>query len=719
MKMIGKEWERALMPDKPPDDALYGDYMPQFASNRAEWFSQREVGPMVVMRDLFDPSMERYIPNPYHTNIAYIGSFRQFLMEHFRDSYVDFLRDLIERGDLDVGKRSNFIPNPDSIRVNKADVQRIDFYRKSCEEVYADVIMSAEVSVFQNRNGAFASDQLSQWFRVRTYSVLSPEEQSFNNLICIMIYDRGEPAPGMALDEYLVPYTSENLLDSEGTAILSAFYPEALDKPCRIEGTALAERMNLDVVYYRITPYSAIRGQMYFEEREITVINGKGKRIRKVIPANTIVIDLSTCEDEDGGLNKEKLHDTIIHECFHAYRHRLFYLGQKLYNEEIGCLSCSVSGERAGAALDEGIALQGSSNPDDFAIVVPSLDEKSPIDWIEWQANKVTPRIRMPARTTTEKIEELYKKYHSRYPNMAGPKLIGNVVIDLARFFGVSKQSAKLRMIELGYSEAKGVLNYVNGAYVENHTFAPGSLGRNQTFTIEFSDAFSLYSQNVAFQKRINSGRYQYVDGHFCLSDSRFLYRRNGELHLTTYAKSHMDECCLIFTVRYGKPAYIYREGTLQKEASAATAFTDYVEPQAEPFDFRAEAERLSQIIYDLPMSPNGTLKAHMDRKGYTIEKLVAKSGVSGETIKRLRNKADYRTSKTNALAICFGLQLEPLLSGDWLQKVGISLSNSPDDILYNLLLNSMYRCPVSTVNSKLQSYGLPPLSKGADELEC
>ena len=108
-----------------------------------------------------------------------------------------------------------------------------------------------------------------------------------------------------------------------------------------------------------------------------------------------------------------------------------------------------------------------------------------------------------------------------------------------------------------------------------------------------------------------------------------------------------------------------------------------------------------------------------MDRRGYTIDRLVAKSGVSYETIKRLRSKPDYRISKANALAICFGLQLEPLLSNDWLNKIGISFTNSADDVLYNLLLNSMYRCPVSTVNSKLQSYGLPPLCRGAQELEC
>ena len=86
--MISKEWERALMPDKPSDAALLSTQ------------------PMVVMRDSIDPSMERHIPNPYHTDIARIGSFKQFLMDHFHDAYVGYIRDLIERGSLGIGKRS-------------------------------------------------------------------------------------------------------------------------------------------------------------------------------------------------------------------------------------------------------------------------------------------------------------------------------------------------------------------------------------------------------------------------------------------------------------------------------------------------------------------------------------------------------------------------------------------------------------------------------------
>ena len=34
--MIGKEWERALMPDKPPDDYFCDDFMPSVLAKEAE-----------------------------------------------------------------------------------------------------------------------------------------------------------------------------------------------------------------------------------------------------------------------------------------------------------------------------------------------------------------------------------------------------------------------------------------------------------------------------------------------------------------------------------------------------------------------------------------------------------------------------------------------------------------------------------------------------------
>ena len=666
-----------------------------------------------------DKPAKRLWLNPYHNAIERIGSFKQYLLDHYASSYVDFLIEILKSGKLPIEWHGSFASVPNIISVRRVRVEKIELYRKSSEEVYADIIMSADIMLQGVRGNIRAAASTVQWYRVRTYSSLNPYAPSYNNLVCVMIYDRNEPPPGKVLDEYLVPYTSAKLLDMESADILAEYYPEALNEPCRVSGEVLAERMHLKVKYYRLAHDCAIRGQMYFEKREITVYNGQGELHRKLIPANTIVVDLTSCTNEDGSLNKEKVNDTLIHECYHAYRHRLFYLGQKLYNEKIRCLSCSVASEQIGTVIDSEFTLWDSDIPENIDIAENHFSNHNPIDWIEWQANRATPRIHMPAQPTQDKIEELFAQYGYGCPHIAPPKIISKVVSDLAVFFGVSRQSAKLRMIELGYPEAHGVFNYANGAYVADHAFAPGTLGDHQTFTIGFQTALDLYSRDKVFRNQINSGRYQYIDGHFCLVDRRYIFQRNGGLHLTTYAIAHMDECCLIFDVRSVGAAYPYQDGLLQKESPTIAVSAGYADHQTAALDYLAESQRLSKIVYSLPMSPCGTLKAHMERRGMTIEVLVAKSGVSEATIKRLRNDNAYRPSKGNALAICVGLQLEPVLRRDWLQKVGIAMTASAADMLYELLLDSMYRQPVSVINQKLEEYGLTPLSRGADELDC
>ena len=60
-------------------------------------------------------------------------------------------------------------------------------------------------------------------------------------------------------------------------------------------------------------------------------------------------------------------------------------------------LSCAVTGIREVQEIDR-------------ELVSGRQKDRSPIDWIEWQANRATPRVRMPARTTQMKIDELFAK---------------------------------------------------------------------------------------------------------------------------------------------------------------------------------------------------------------------------------------------------------------------------------------------------------------------
>lgn len=523
---------------------------------RRTWsiFFQNQTMPWIAVPNPIDPCIERYYPNPYAVSLDRIGSFKQYLLFNYQSDYLRWVQDLIQEGSLPIGRYSYLVPEPEDIYVRYSQIERIDLYRCTSDSMYVDVIISTEISVWQVIHDIPRSDTMKQWYWLRTFSKLSPEYGSFNNLVYAAIYDRNDFQPRMPLDEYLIPYNSPQTLELDSAELLQTYYKEALATPCQVSGEVLAQRMGLEVRYYRLTQDSSIRGQMYFTWRDIEVYDQNGNIITVTVPVNTIVVDLNSCFDKDGHLNREQVKDTLIHECYHAFRHRLFFLGQLLYNEELRCLSCCVTGIESGEAMDnwfrEPLVKYGSR-------------EKTPIDWIEWQANRASPRIQMPAQTTKLKIEALREYYHGNYPGMNELKQLGYVIRDLASLYGVSKQTAKLRMLELGYDEVQGVMIFANGSYVEAHTFSNGALDRNQTVTIDIAEALKLYSRDSDFRAVVQSGQYLYLDGHFCKSDRKYIYRRGDSLHLTNYAKTHMDECCLIFSVHSASSDYFYQEGTL------------------------------------------------------------------------------------------------------------------------------------------------------------
>lgn len=695
--MWNTEYERALMPDKPVDF----DDVP--------WL---EMGPSVVMDDPFEPGAVSLRKNPFCSEIEPVGSFKQYLMGHFFRDYINFMKEQTENGVLPglekhlLGKGSVFFS------ANRVDIENIEFYSKSQSEIYVDIIFDLDIQCSYVRR-LYAPNYISKRYRLHTCASLAPECLSFNHILSLTEYCKYESFPGVPLDDYLIPYTGTELLEMESDIFLSLYYPEALKTPQIVNGLTLSSRMGLSVQYLNLADSPDVRGQIYFECQPLEILAADGKRISVSIPANTIVVNLAGPSSHSGAMAKEKVNDTIVHECFHAYRHRLFYLGQRLYNNSLRCLSCNIRTQSSSSAMDLNIALLNNTNPDRASAAADRLSVKNPVDWVEWQANRVTPRIRMPAQSFSRKAGELMQK-HIR---LTETERLERTISELSAIYGVSKQSAKLRMVELGWTAAKGVLNFVDGRYVENYHVEANDSPQNETYTIGLIDALQLYRESEKFRSVIRSGHYQYVDGHYCLASRKYLYRRNGVLFLTQYAKEHMRECCLSFTVSKFHSQQDYREGVLQKKEGYKDPFSLYLANKADNGDLWEASKKLSKIIENLPAKAGPTLCFHMTQRKMSIECLTSYSGVSPRTIKRLRSASCHYPKKETALAICIGLRLEPALSSDWLRKMGISFSSSPSDILYQFILSSMYWQPISAINSTIQSFGFKPLGENIEEI--
>lgn len=74
-------------------------------------------------------------------------------------------------------------------------------------------------------------------------------------------------------------------------------------------------------------------------------------------------------------------------------------------------------------------------------------DKWKAVDWMEWQAKGVAPRILMPAKSTRLKADQLLAVYGGA--DDASIAAYENVIDELAELFDVSRQAAKVRLMDL------------------------------------------------------------------------------------------------------------------------------------------------------------------------------------------------------------------------------------------------------------------------------
>ena len=146
----------------------------------------------------------------------------------------------------------------------------------------------------------------------------------------------------------------------------------------------------------------------------------------------------------------------------------------------------------------------------------------------------MAPRILMPIQTFKIKVDELYQKYNYD-DNTLKAAVLTCIADELAKFYGVSRQSALIRMKETGYPEAQLVLQQLEEQ--ENHAY------------ISREDVFYEYSTNESFRELLDSGKFKYVDGYIIINDKKYIQKdESGKYTLTKYAWDNLEECTISFT---------------------------------------------------------------------------------------------------------------------------------------------------------------------------
>ena len=549
-----------------------------------------------------------------------------------------------------------------------------------------DLVASCILLLSENTYGGVSECELTQWLKISCVAVVTDKLDSVT-VTGISSYSRERTAgsDGIRVSGSMIPVIRKDELDDVASAFLSKYCPEALAVPVPVPIARIAEEdLHLTLIHGKcITQDFSVFGEICFSGGMVDVYDMDRKNFETVeVRRGTIIIDAYTFWERNIGC----VNNTIAHEVFHWYAHRLYAAIKKLLRKE-PVIACRCPSE----------------------IVYPGdgelwTDEQR----MEWQANKIAPRILMPCETFQMKVEELYRKYGYR-ENAENTEILECVIDELALFYQVSKQSAKIRMIDTGYAEAATVYNY-------NQEAVPCFSA------ISAYEAFYEYSDNAAFRDIIDSGWFIYADGYFVINDPQYIQQfQNGRITLTDYAWHHLSECTLQFSYRkvnlglhgeYHQDVFHRKSGnsyyklpTFEPDRNisvvkhAEELRQKKAEFEAQYADHAAVTETFWQAAYSI-----------MQKKKWNTSIFCEKTGLNEMTYSRAKNNADSLPDFMTVISICAGLDLDIGVTSNLLGLAGHTFSSSRDHQAYSFVINNYRGRSLADKNEFLDSINVTRL---------
>jgi hypothetical protein len=232
-------------------------------------------------------------------------------------------------------------------------------------------------------------------------------------------------------DRYLqnyVPHISKTSFDDKATEFLKKYYPEALVTPMPVPIEDIAKKkIGLMIIEERLTEDLSILGQMCFTKGLAEIYDKENDEYREIlVRGGTMIIDPDTLIERNLGCKR----NTVSHECVHWTEHRNYHLMAAVKNSKTS-RACRCPAEQKSDQFTE------------------QWDDE---DWMEWQANGIAPRILMPHETVGSMFNRLVESSAKQPFIKAGLIPARTWIIEqIAGFYQVSKQSAQIRLCELGY----------------------------------------------------------------------------------------------------------------------------------------------------------------------------------------------------------------------------------------------------------------------------
>ena len=424
------------------------------------------------------------------------------------------------KGRLDLSTSS--VPDPSYVELSDFKIMGVNFHESDTDRIECKVTVRAEIEISGRGRRDYESDSTECWISIPLSATLK------NGLQQVSIgyaseYSRELFRAEDALTKYLVPYIYAKDLDKHAERFLEKYCPRALEEPMPLPIKEIVENMGL-TVYHAPLP-DGIFGRTYFNDANVEVFTNKtcSETEDRTICPGTILVNPDVVFMRNIG----STNNTVIHECVHWDKHYKFFELQKLLNPDIQAISCAVV--------------------EDYKKKSNELEDE--LSWMEWQANALAPKILIPAKTGKAKLSEILNRLHRAYRGRLRDGYVMELAIsEFADFFKVSTTAAKIRAVELGFEQAAGVFNFVDGKNYPPFSFKKGSLKKGQTFVIDRNNVIIQSLLNPDLSEDIAARRFIHAGGLLVINDPQYVsIVEDSEPTLTEYTLEHVDECCLVY----------------------------------------------------------------------------------------------------------------------------------------------------------------------------
>lgn len=615
--------------------------------------------------------------------------FDKYIFDTYYEQIVKTVKGFIFNNKDNTDLSTYMVPEPNGfIEFDNFELYKINYEIINNCELNLEIIVIADVIVRQYIKGEMEVDTKTKFVSVYAEVELDAGIKNFRIYNTEFKSDQYKKSRNLKLSKDWVPYIRKKDFDDIAEKFLRKYYPQALTQPTPVPVETIVSEMGLSIHQEKLTIDNSVFGKMVFKDTDVEVVEDE-KLVSKHFNKGSILVDKDVVFKRNVG----SYNNTVIHECVHWELHKVFHEVKMVLDKDHSQVSSWTEENLADSSM------------------------WTSLDWMEWQANGIAPRILMPKVQTRIKIRELFQTLTLVNPDISRSELVQEVVDNLATFFEVSRQAAKIRMIDLGFKEANGVYNYLDDRYMHNFAFELEAFDKGSSYTITSNDLCFEYCFNESFRQIIDRNKFIYVDNHLCLKDKKFIYMTKDGPIMTDYAYEHMDECCLIFKVKSKNFTsisnetyydYVLNRG-VTKESEIKADFVDILQnpslmDQLPPLDMMKLGKKISELLKELPFEFSGTLRSHRKRKNCTQPFLAKLVGITERTLR------DYETLEDNlprlelTLSFCFALKLRPELSDDMIKKAGHQLTISPPHQVYKMLLSTSYYKPLGEINSILQA---------------